>query len=320
MRATARAQPNIALIKYWGKRDTANNLPAVGSISVTLADLYTDMTVSLEDDLDRDRLVINGDDADSMTPRISACLDAVVGTSRARARIDSYCNFPLAAGLASSAASFAATVVAAAAASGVSASTAELASLAGRASGSAARSLYGGFAELQNEASDVAVKTIREGGDWPLKVVIAITSADPKPVSSGEAMEISRRTSPFYGRWIEDQPEDLRVARAAIQDLDFEKLADISEHNCLKMHSVMWASRPPVVYWNAATLDCLHAIRALRSQGVGVFFTIDAGPQVKAVCIESDEALVRDALSATAGVSDILSSGLGDGARLLDTA
>lgn len=320
MRATARAQPNIALIKYWGKRDPARNLPAVGSISVTLGDLYTEMTVSLDAGFDRDRLVVNEQDNESMLPRISACLDNVIGTSRAHARVDSLCNFPVAAGLASSASSFAATVVAASAASGASAPTATLASLAGQASGSAARSLYGGFAELKNTRNDVSVETILDGHDWPLKVVIAVTSDGPKPVSSGKAMEISRKTSPFYGRWIEKQHDDLRIAREAIDDQDFEKLAQVSEHNCLKMHSVMWASRPPIVYWNAATVDCMQGIRELRSSGVGVFFTIDAGPQVKAVCIASDEARIRDALSAIAGVTDVLSTGLGEGARLVESA
>ena len=319
MRATARAQPNIALIKYWGKRDPAKNLPAVGSISVTLAELFTEMTVSLDEGFDRDRLVINEQDDEAMLPRISACLDSVMGSSRAHARVDSRCNFPVAAGLASSASSFAATVVAASAASGRSVSTADLASLAGRASGSAARSLYGGFAELRNTHSDVSVETILEGDDWPLQVVIAVTSGVPKPVSSGEAMEISRKTSPFYGRWLEDQPDDLDVARAAIRAQDFEKLAAVAEHNCLKMHSVMWASRPPIVYWNTSTLRCMQTVRDLRSAGVGVFFTIDAGPQVKAVCLEADQGAVRDALSATEGVIDILSSGLGAGARLLES-
>lgn len=320
MRATARAQPNIALIKYWGKRDTVNNLPAVGSISVTLNDLFTEMSVSLDADLGADQLFVNQQPNESMLPRISACLDDVLGDSRSSARIDSRCNFPVAAGLASSASSFAATVLAASAASGAEASTADLASLAGRASGSAARSLYGGFAELQNTEADVSVQTILENDEWPLRVVIAVTSEGPKPVSSGEAMEISRKTSPFYGRWIEDQVDDLNVARAAISERNFEKLAQVSEHNCLKMHSVMWASRPPIVYWNAATLACLQTVRELRASGVAVFFTIDAGPQVKAVCVASDETQVREALSATTGVSEILSSGLGAGARLVDSA
>ena len=216
MRATARAQPNIALIKYWGKRDTVRNLPAVGSISITLDDLFTEMTVALDAELASDKLIVNKVQNETMLPRISSCLDNVLGSTRSQARIDSRCNFPVAAGLASSASSFAATVVAAQAASGEVASVAKLASFAGRSSGSAARSLYGGFAELRNTELDVAVEKILDGKDWPLKVVVAITSDGPKPVSSGEAMEISRKTSPFYSRWVDDQEIDLDHARDAI--------------------------------------------------------------------------------------------------------
>ena len=149
MRATARAQPNIALIKYWGKRDRDRNLPAVGSISLTLDDLYTTMDVELDGGLDRDELRVNGRSAQSMLPRVARCLDTVLGADRLCARVTSESNFPIAAGLASSASSFAALVVAASAAGGRPRSFDELAGLAGRASGSAARSLYGGFVELR---------------------------------------------------------------------------------------------------------------------------------------------------------------------------
>ena len=316
MQATARAQPNIALIKYWGKRDTSRNLPAAGSISATLADLYTQMTVSFG--ADADSLTVNGARDDALLPRISACLDRVAGERRSPASVVSTCNFPVGAGLASSASAFAATVVAASAALGQSRSVAELASLAGQASGSAARSLYGGIAELRNAGDDIAVDTLLPAADWPLRVVIAITRSGPKPVSSGEAMEASRRSSPFYDRWISDQPHDLDVARAAITARDFRALGRIAEHNCLKMHSVMWASRPPIVYWNEATLSCLYRIRELQSSGIDVFFTVDAGPQVKAFCVDGDEAQVSEALSQTPGVEQVLHSGLGPGAALVE--
>ncbi len=136
MRATARAQPNIALIKYWGKRDTRRNLPAVGSISITLADLFTTMCVEFDASSGDDVLTINGSDNAGMLPRISACLDAVVGQDRQPARISSTSNFPIAAGLASSASAFAALVVAADAAAGQNRETFQLARLAGAASGS----------------------------------------------------------------------------------------------------------------------------------------------------------------------------------------
>lgn len=318
MRATARAQPNIALVKYWGKRDSQRNLPAVGSISVTLDELCTTMRVELDGGLDHDALQVNGRDARSMLPRVSRCLDSVLGADRLCARVTSTGNFPIAAGLASSASSFAALVVAAAAAGGRTATVDELAGFAGRASGSAARSLYGGFVELRNEGDGIAVSTILDGGTWPLRIVAAITSQAPKPVGSGEAMEISRRTSPFYSRWIEEQDMDLATARDAIVVRDFGKLASVAEHNCLKMHSVMWASRPPVVYWNAATLACLERVRELQAQGVGAFFTIDAGPQVKVVCLPGDEARVVDAMSNTDGVEAVLASGIGMGAALVN--
>jgi diphosphomevalonate decarboxylase len=246
-------------------------------------------------------LIVNGSANVDVLPRIQRCLDSVAGAHRQAARIESESNFPIAAGLASSASAFAALVVAADAAAAQGRDTARLASLAGSASGSAARSLYGGYAELENAGDDIAVKCLCSAADWPLRVVVAITALGPKSVGSTEAMEISRRTSPFYSRWIEQQPLDLDEARNAIARRDFAKLASVAEHNCLKMHSVMWGSRPPMIYWNSVTLACMQAIRELQSQGVAVFFTIDAGPQVKAICELADESRVRDAFSGLGG-------------------
>ena len=130
-------------------------------------------------------------------------------------------------------------------------------------------------------------------------------------------MEISRKTSPFYDQWVEQQSKDLAEARAAIQDRDLNRLGAIAEHNCLKMHSVMWGSRPPMIYWNSATIACMQTVRDLQSQGVPVFFTIDAGPQLKAICSPEHEDVVREAMVATAGVVDVMVSGVGMGARLV---
>jgi diphosphomevalonate decarboxylase len=317
MQATAIAQPNIALIKYWGKRDIERNLPAVGSISITLNDLFTEVSVEFDDKLRADSLTINGAVDSRRLLRMQACLDHVIGEQRMRARITSQCNFPIAAGLASSASAFAAATVAAAQAAGLSLAVDDLARMAGRASGSAARSLYGGIVELSNCGDTIKLNTLCDEHSWPLKVVVAITEKGPKHTSSTDAMEISRKTSPFYGSWLEQQGEDLQIARAAVEQRDFAALAAIAEHNCLKMHSVMWASRPAIVFWNAATTRCLQTVRRLQEAGRNVFFTIDAGPQVKAVCLPEDFAAVREALSATEGVAEIMSSGLGPAARLV---
>jgi diphosphomevalonate decarboxylase len=317
MQRTARAHPNIALIKYWGKRDTTLNLPAVGSISVTLSTLWTDMQITPDPELVTDELLLNDEPAPGLLPRISACIDSVTGSDRERARIHSTSNFPVAAGLASSASAFAACVVAADALDDTERSVAALANLAGRASGSAARSLLGGFVELGNDATSVRVSSLLEPADWPLEVIVAVTSENQKAVGSTEAMEISRRTSPFYGKWIAEQEGDLETARKAIAGRDIGALGDIAEHNCLKMHSVMWTSRPSLVYWNSTTVTCMESVRRMRNEGLPVFFTIDAGPQVKAVCERGAADDVEATLAATSGVLRTLRTPLGRGARLL---
>jgi diphosphomevalonate decarboxylase len=318
MRAIAQAQPNIALIKYWGKRDIERNLPAVSSLSITLDSLWTKMSVEFGIGSGPDDLVVNGMPEPRLLPRVSACIDALAGERRPRANIVSEGNFPIAAGLASSASAFAALTVAAGAACGANLDTLSLARIAGAASGSAARSLFGGFVELKAGDTDIDVATITAASDWPLTVVVAITAEGAKPISSGDAMLRSAATSPFYAAWLAHQSHDLDLARAAVLQRDFAELAAVAEHNCLKMHSVMWASRPPIVYWNSATLDCMQTIRILQAGGCPVFFTIDAGPQLKAVCLPGELHAVRSALENTAGVQRTMVSGLGSGARLLE--
>ncbi len=317
MQATAEAHPNIALVKYWGKRDVARNLPAVSSLSVTLDTLRTRMTVEFRAG-DRDALSVNGQAAPGMLERVSRCLDSVAGKERSAARVTSDSNFPIGAGLASSASAFAALVVAANAASGAAHDRLALARLAGAASGSAARSLYGGLVELDAGDEQIDLVPLAAADDWPLMVVVAITDDNTKSVGSGDGMIRSARTSPFYSSWLAQQEDDLSAAREAVRNRDIGRLSEVAEHNCLKMHSVMWTSRPPIVYWNSATLACMEAIRGLRAEGHAVFFTIDAGPQVKAVCLPASVDAVSAALAETPGVLDILTTGVGCGARRID--
>ena len=318
MSATAKAQPNIALVKYWGKRDVARNLPAVNSLSITLDSLHTTMAVEFDDNREADELRINGASAEGLLQRVSKCLDLVAGAGRPKARVDSTSNFPIGAGLASSASAFAALVVAADGVCRAGLPQADLARLAGETSGSAARSLFGGFVELRAGDEQIEVGQLLDAAEWPLEVIVAVTATGPKPVGSGEAMIRGAGTSPFYSSWIERQGEDMEVAREAVLNREFELLAKVSEHNCMKMHSIMWTSRPAIVYWNAATLTCLEAIRDLQAAGHGVFFTIDAGPQVKAVCLPESAVAVEATLSGISGVDRTMRSGLGAGARLID--
>lgn len=322
--ATAVAQPNIALVKYWGKRSEPLNLPAVGSISVTLDALRTRTRIVFDRALDRDRLLLNGAPADAA--RASACLDhlrAIAGT-RARASIETHNDFPTAAGLASSASGFAALVVAANAALGLDLPPRALSMYARRGSGSAARSIFGGFVEMargeREDGSDAVARPLLEADAWPLAVVVAVTSEAPKAVGSTDGMRATAASSPFYPAWVQGSARDLAQARRAVMARDFDALAAVSEHSCLKMHALGLAARPPLIYWNETTVACVSAVRALRAAGLPVFFTIDAGPQVKAICLPEAAGEVSSAFGGIGGVLQVISSGLGPGARIAGSA
>lgn len=324
LRATAQAQPNIALVKYWGKRDAALNLPAAGSLSITLDALRTHTALQFDAALAADDVTLNGQRDAAQTRKISAFLDlfrARAGVTT-RARVASANNFPTGAGLASSASGFAALAVAADHALGLALDARALSALARRGSGSAARSIFGGFAEMapgnRDDGEDACAAPVRDAAAWPLEVVVAITTHAPKATSSRAGMEASQRTSPYYRQWLATVPGDLAAARHAIEARDFEQLARVSEASCTAMHAVMLATRPALLYWNGATVECVQRIRVLQAEGVGVFFTIDAGPQVKAVCLPGETARVAGALQGVAGVLQVVRSGLGAGARVIE--
>ncbi|HEX7339513.1 MAG TPA: diphosphomevalonate decarboxylase [Rhodanobacteraceae bacterium] len=324
MTAVAQAQPNIALVKYWGKRDMARNLPAADSLSITLATLTTRTEVTFDASFEKDSLLLNGQPHARTLERVSACLDILRARagSTLRAHVATHNDFPTAAGLASSASGYAALVVAAGEALGLPLDRRYLSTVARQGSGSAARSLYGGFvhmhAGLDDEGSDACAEPLLAADAWPLEVVVAVTTHKAKPVGSGDGMECSRHTSPYYAGWVDSVPPDIAVAKAAVHARDFAALAEVSEHSCLKMHALMLSSRPPLMYWSPATLACMQRVRELRERdGLGVFFTVDAGPQVKAVCLPQDAERVAEALGRMPGVETILRSGLGEGARIV---
>jgi diphosphomevalonate decarboxylase len=319
--ATARAGANIALVKYWGKRDAGLNLPAAGSISITLAGLETVTSVIPLPESDGDQLLVNGEHVDPS--RVSAVLKLMreLAGGGPRFRVDSHNNFPTGAGLASSASAFAALVLAADQVLGLALPRARLSELARRGSGSAARSIFGGFVEMaageQSDGSDCIARPLLPGADWPLELVVAITDGSAKSVSSTEGMNRTMQTSPYYPAWVDSVPGDLDEARAAIKQRDFTRLSAIAEYSALKMHASALAARPGLLYWNAATMACLHEIRALQNAGRGVFFTIDAGPQIKAVCLPGETDAVATALEGIPGVTRIIRTGLGSGAELV---
>ena len=320
--ASARAHSNIALVKYWGKRDAALNIPAVGSISVTLNALYTDTRVTFRSDLTEDEFWLHGRLGDAT--RVSRVLDLVRlwAGNKMGAVVSSTNNFPTGAGLASSASGFAALAVAATGAAGLRYGKRELSILARHGSGSAARSIFGGYAEMhpgiEADGSDSYAEELLAKDDWPLSVVVAITEHGEKHRNSTIGMGESAISSPFYAAWVDTAGRDLADMRAAIAARDFTRLGELAEYNCLKLHALMLSTRPALIYWNAATVAAMHAVRGLRADGLPVYFTIDAGPQLKALCLPSDAVAVATALAGVPGVHEVRMSTLGPGAHRSD--
>jgi len=324
MKITAKANSNIALIKYWGKRDVALNLPAVGSISMTLEGLETTTTVAFTSRLSRDEFYLNNQPAgEKETARLSRFLDIIRGQagSSLKAVVHSENNFPTAAGLASSASGFAALALAATRALGLELTATQLSELARKGSGSAARSVFGGFVEMQHgnkaDGSDAVARPVAAESFWDVRLLIAITTTEKKKTGSTDGMELSRLTSPYYSAWIENQEKDLQEMRRAILARDFQKVGELSEFSCLKMHALAMSANPGLIYWNGTTVNAMHLIRELRHSGLPVYFTIDAGPQLKALCLPEAAQQVQEALSALKGVQTCLQSRPGPGAAII---
>ena len=264
---SAQAYANIALIKYWGKRSVDLNLPAVGSISLTLDALKTVTTLQFDSSLESDILHLNHRNiVGKPIERITQFLDtAAKTTNRPKAKIVSSNSFPTGAGLASSASGFAALAFAVNDAMNLHLTKEELSILARQGSGSAARSIYGGFAEMkcgnspEDGQDDFAIQ-LEDESYWDLRLLIAVTSTDKKKIGSTEGMVRTAKSSPFYQGWIESQSQDLNEMRDAIKKKEFVKVGELTEHSCFKMHGLAMSGRPPLLYWNGATTEMIHTI------------------------------------------------------------
>lgn len=316
--ALARAHSNIALIKYWGKSDSARNLPAVPSLSLTLDGLTTTTRVQFLEDLAADRVELDGA---LVSGREQARVVALLERVRAlrgfahRALVESKNDFPTAAGLASSASGFAALALAASSAAGLSLSLEAVSALARQSSASAARSLFGGFASLlanSEHAFQVAPVT-----HWDLRLLVAVTEEGRKPLGSTEAMELTKRESPYYPAWVAYAPELYQAAERAVQQRQFDALGACMEQSTLMMHASMWATRPAIVFFTEATLAVVHRVRALRNEGLPCYFTIDAGPHVKVLVEAEHAAAVERELANMQQVKRVIPCAPGPGAQLL---
>jgi diphosphomevalonate decarboxylase len=319
--ATALAHPNIALIKYWGNRDQALRLPSTGSISMNLEGLFTRTTVAFSASLKADSLSIG--DIPVTGPgleRVSTFLDLVrqMAGINERAEVVSENNFPSGTGIASSASAFAALALAASQAAGIILTQRELSRLARRGSGSASRSIPGGFVEwyLGNDDSDSYAESIAPPEHWDLVDCVAIVSREHKQTSSAAGHPLAP-TSPLQAARVTDAYRRLDICRRAIQDRDFEALAAIVELDSDMMHAVMMTSTPGLFYWKPASITVMEAVRKWRKSGIPVFYTVDAGPNVHVICPREQAEGVERRVRELPGVNDVLVAGVGGPARIV---
>ena len=320
--ATAQANPNLAFIKYWGNRDNVLRLPMNGSISMNLDGLYTRTTVSFQPSLPYDELIINGHEVRGPgLDRISYVLDIIRGMANIfdRAEVISENNFPSGAGIASSAAAFAALALAGSNAAGLKLSEPELSRLARRGSGSAARSIPGGFVEWDVGTGDADSFAFSIAGPehWDLVDCIAIVSASHKKTGSSEGHAVAH-TSPLQTARVADAPRRLEICRGAIFERDFNAFASTVELDSDMMHAVMMTSTPALHYWKPASLEVMNDVREWRTEGLPVCYTVDAGPNVHVLCPEAVAHVVDKRLREIQGVQNVLVARAGGPAKIVE--
>jgi diphosphomevalonate decarboxylase len=324
LKATAIAHPNIALVKYWGKRDEGLILPHNSSLSLTIAPLQVTTTVELQARAEQVEL----DDrpaADSERSRIIAVvaqLEKLAGKGLRPVRIASRGNFPAAAGLASSAAGFAALAVAGRAAAGLAWNLQESSRLARLGSGSACRSVQGGICLWQrgerSDGYDSLAEQLFDASHWPdLRMIAVLLSSAPKEVSSREGMRRSVQSSPFYSAWVTDAQAEIPRTIERIQRRDLAGLGQIAERNAWRMHAVAASADPAICYLLPETLALLGLVTRERSAGLPVWFTLDAGPNPFLITDAAHQAAV-ERLARRGGASEVICCIPGGDARLTD--
>ena len=321
LKATAIACANIAFIKYWGQRDAELNLPANSSLSMNLAGLTTVTTVEFSPDYDDDVVILDGrEETGAARQRIVAHLDRVRAMAGlgARARVISRSSFPVGAGLASSASGFAALSLAASRAAGLELSERELSILARFGSGSACRSVPGGFSEWTAGASseESFARQVAPPEHWKLRDVIAIVSRAHKRVGSTEG-HVRAPTSHFYQARVASVADRLPQAKAALLKKDLATLGRIMEEDAVSMHAVMMTSRPPIYYWLPSSVRLIHEVQSWRAGGLEVYFTFDAGPNAHLICQAADQAEVERRLEDMEEVLEVIVSGPGPAAQVI---
>lgn len=320
----ARAYTNIALIKYWGKKNEELILPMNNSLSLTLDAFYTETEVIFSDSYMVDEFYLDGTLQDEKaTKKVSQFLDLFrkeAGLSL-KASVISQNFVPTAAGLASSASGLAALAGACNTALKLGLDDLSLSRFARRGSGSACRSIFGGFVEWEKSHDDLssyAKPVPSDSFEDDLAMVFVLINDQKKEVSSRNGMRRTVETSSFYQGWLDSVEGDLYQLKQAIKTKDFQLLGETMERNGLKMHGTTLAAQPPFTYWSPDSLKAMDAVRQLRKQGIPCYFTMDAGPNVKVLVENSHLSEVQETFTKLFSKEQVITAHAGPGIAIIE--
>lgn len=323
MKATAQAPANIAFIKYWGKSDEVLRLPLNDSFSMNLSGAYTITTVEFSQSyLKDDVTLLDGEFSEKETARVVKGLNRIreKAGSKKFARVVTKNTFPKGAGAAASASGFAALTVAGFAALGKNLTEKELTIVARQGSGSACRSIPDGFViwEKGKDSESSYAHSLYPHDYWDLRDILVIVDSGMKKVSTTEG-HTGVTTSPLWNERIHAIPNRMILIQEAMKEKNFQAFGEVIEEDCLDMHHVMQTQVPPLMYWNEATKRIMDAVRDWRKNGLPVYFTIDAGPNVHIICEGINEQKVLDAVKSISGVEEIIFNKPSKGAQIIST-
>jgi diphosphomevalonate decarboxylase len=322
MKATAVAPSNIAFIKYWGKADDELRLPLNSSLSMNLSNTYTTTTIEFSSAYKKDDIVLlDGTFSSNEIARVILGLDRIRKRAgvHLHARVVTKNTFPKGTGAAASASGFAALTVAGFTALGLTLSEKELTIFARLCSGSACRSIPDGFVlwEKGNSSDTSWAYSLYPYTYWDLYDILVIVDTTMKKVSTSEGQQ-GVKTSPLWQERVKGIPKKIERMKEILQKKNFSILGEMIEEDCLSMHRVMQTQTPPLFYWNDATKKLMEMVRGWRDEGIPVYFTMDAGPNVHLICEKPAVEQLKKKLAEIEGVKNIIINTSAPGAHLID--
>ena len=319
MKVTAVAPANVALIKYWGKKNEELKIPTNGSVSVNLSGLLTTTTVEFSHNYQQDEVVYNQKKENKEHVIKHLNLIRQLAKISDFAKVVTTNNFPSSTGLSSSASGFASLTLAATSAAGLSLSEKELSIMARQGSGSACRSIPDGFVEWQEgESSQTSyAKSLYPPEYWEIVDIVVIVSQEKKTVSSTAGQKLYS-SSPFFALRLNKINDKIKLCKNYLQKKDFTQLGELVEQEALEMHTIMLTSKPSLIYWTTGTLTLMKLVKQWREDGLEVYFTINTGQNIHLLCERKnlDQLVIK--LKTVSEVKDLIVNTPANGARIID--